>query len=97
LEHHQLWATLKGYGWRVTGPLGDVVNLVGMRTIGDFPQSDRRNGTCRLAGSQNPQSRGTISSSPVIDRTARLQELLATVRPLQYNDHQNRARVGILR
>jgi membrane dipeptidase len=21
----------------VTGPLGDVVNLVGMRTIGDFP------------------------------------------------------------
>ena len=27
----------KGYGWRVTGPLGDVVNPVGMRTIGDFP------------------------------------------------------------
>jgi membrane dipeptidase len=27
----------KGYGWRVTGPLGDVVNPAGMRTIGDFP------------------------------------------------------------
>jgi membrane dipeptidase len=26
----------KGYGWRVTGPLGDVVNPAGMRTIGDF-------------------------------------------------------------
>ena len=27
----------KGYGWRVTGPLGDVVNPTGMRTLGDFP------------------------------------------------------------
>src|SRR5689334_24857899 len=27
----------KGYGWRVTGPLGDVVNPAGMRTLGDFP------------------------------------------------------------
>ncbi len=27
----------KGYGWRVTGPLADVVNPAGMRTIGDFP------------------------------------------------------------
>ena len=27
----------KGYGWRVTGPLGDIVNPAGMRTIGDFP------------------------------------------------------------
>jgi membrane dipeptidase len=27
----------KGYGWRVTGPLGDVVNPTGLRTIGDFP------------------------------------------------------------
>jgi membrane dipeptidase len=27
----------KGYGWRVTGPLGEVVNPAGMRTIGDFP------------------------------------------------------------
>jgi len=27
----------KGYGWRVTGPLGDVVNPAGLRTIGDFP------------------------------------------------------------
>jgi membrane dipeptidase len=27
----------KGYGWQVTGPLGDIVNPAGMRTIGDFP------------------------------------------------------------
>jgi len=27
----------KGYGWRVTGPLSEVVNPAGMRTIGDFP------------------------------------------------------------
>src|ERR1700740_3683250 len=27
----------KGYGWRVTGPFGDVVNPVGIRRIGDFP------------------------------------------------------------
>jgi len=27
----------KGYGWRVTGPLGEVVNPAGMRTLGDFP------------------------------------------------------------
>src|SRR3954451_5210289 len=27
----------KGYGWRVTGPLGEIVNPAGMRTIGDFP------------------------------------------------------------
>ncbi len=27
----------KGYGWRVTGPLGKVINPAGMRTIGDFP------------------------------------------------------------
>jgi membrane dipeptidase len=27
----------KGYGWRVTGPLGEVVNPAGIRTIGDFP------------------------------------------------------------
>ena len=27
----------KGYGWRVTGPLGEVVNPEGFRTIGDFP------------------------------------------------------------
>jgi membrane dipeptidase len=27
----------KGYGWRATGPLGEVVNPAGMRTIGDFP------------------------------------------------------------
>jgi len=27
----------KGYGLRITGPLGDVVNPAGMRTIGDFP------------------------------------------------------------
>jgi membrane dipeptidase len=27
----------KGYGWRVTGPLGNVVNPTGMRTLGDFP------------------------------------------------------------
>jgi microsomal dipeptidase-like Zn-dependent dipeptidase len=27
----------KGYGWRVTGPLGEVVNPAGMRIIGDFP------------------------------------------------------------
>jgi len=27
----------KGYGWRATGPLGDVLNPAGMRTIGDFP------------------------------------------------------------
>ena len=26
----------KGNGWRVTGPLGDVVNPAGMRTIGEF-------------------------------------------------------------
>jgi membrane dipeptidase len=25
----------KGYGWRVTGPLGDFVNPAGMRTIDD--------------------------------------------------------------
>jgi len=27
----------KGYGWRVTGPLGEIVNPAGMRTIADFP------------------------------------------------------------
>src|SRR6202040_1952843 len=27
----------KGYGWRITGPLGEVVNPAGIRTIGDFP------------------------------------------------------------
>ena len=27
----------KGYGRQVTGPLGDIVNPAGMRTIGDFP------------------------------------------------------------
>jgi membrane dipeptidase len=27
----------KGYGWRVTGPFGNVVNPAGMRRIGDFP------------------------------------------------------------
>jgi membrane dipeptidase len=27
----------KGYGWRVTGPLGEVVNPAGMRRIADFP------------------------------------------------------------
>ena len=26
----------KGYGWRVTGPLGEIVNPAGMRTIDDF-------------------------------------------------------------
>jgi len=26
----------KGYGWRVTGPLGEVVNPAGIRTIGEF-------------------------------------------------------------
>jgi membrane dipeptidase len=27
----------QGYGWRVTGPLGEVVNPAGIRTLGDFP------------------------------------------------------------
>jgi membrane dipeptidase len=27
----------KGDGWRVTGPLGEVVNPAGIRTIGEFP------------------------------------------------------------
>jgi membrane dipeptidase len=27
----------RGYGWRITGPLGEVVNPAGIRTIGDFP------------------------------------------------------------
>jgi membrane dipeptidase len=27
----------KGYGWRVTGPLGEVVNPARMRAIGEFP------------------------------------------------------------
>ena len=27
----------KGYGWRVTGPLGEVVNPSGIRTLGEFP------------------------------------------------------------
>jgi len=27
----------KGYGWRVTGPLGEVVNPTGIRTLGEFP------------------------------------------------------------
>jgi len=27
----------KGYGWRITGPLGEVVNPAGIRTIDDFP------------------------------------------------------------
>ena len=27
----------KGYGWRVTGPFGNVVNPAGMRRLGDFP------------------------------------------------------------
>jgi membrane dipeptidase len=27
----------KGYGWRVTGPLGQVVNPAGIRSIGEFP------------------------------------------------------------
>ena len=27
----------KGYGWRVTGPLGEVLNPAGIRTLGEFP------------------------------------------------------------
>jgi len=27
----------KRYGWRMTGPLGEVVNPAGLHTIGDFP------------------------------------------------------------
>jgi membrane dipeptidase len=27
----------KGYGWRVTGPFGEVVNPTGIRKLGDFP------------------------------------------------------------
>jgi membrane dipeptidase len=27
----------KGYGWRVTGPFGEVVNPAGIRAIGEFP------------------------------------------------------------
>ena len=27
----------KGYGWRVTGPLDEVVNPAGIRTLGEFP------------------------------------------------------------
>jgi membrane dipeptidase len=27
----------EGYGWRVTGPLGEVVNPAGMRKLGEFP------------------------------------------------------------
>jgi ATP-dependent DNA ligase len=39
----------------------------------------------------------TIGSAPLIDRKGRLQELLATVPlPLQYTDHQNRRRPGVL-
>jgi ATP-dependent DNA ligase len=38
-----------------------------------------------------------IGSAPLIDRKGRLQELLTTVPlPLQYTDHQNRRRRGVL-
>jgi membrane dipeptidase len=55
----------KGYGWRVTGPLGDVVTPAGLRTIGDFPNLTAAMETGGLARDQDPQDYGReLAASP---------------------------------